>query len=278
MSPPPTEPEVSPAWIELPDQSTLQLAGDCHIGRIEGNEIVNPDTRISRRHAVIQRQGRGYVLVDLGSTNGTFLNDARIFTARKLREGDVITVGSLRYLFRQPGLVGASVSGESAQHTVVAVGKTACWMVLLSSSVPATPSVPAGQERGRAALVAAGAGIRIVRGVALFAHWREGRISPEKLGLLLRELSQLSPASAGRVVLHHGSVRIGPGATAGEENLVGSEVAFVHKLDGIAEATGLSLVISEAAAHALGPAVPLSPISDRTLSAAGSSPPLFTLA
>ncbi|HEY4301246.1 MAG TPA: FHA domain-containing protein [Candidatus Didemnitutus sp.] len=277
MSPVSPESKAPAAWIDLPDQSSFQLAGDCHIGRTEGNEIVNPDTRISRRHAVIQRQGRGYVLIDLGSTNGTFLNDARIFTARKLREGDVITVGSLRYGFRQPGLVGASVGAEASQHTLVAVGKTSCWMLLVATSPPDSAAGSTWRDRARELLAAAGAGIKPARTTALFGHWREGRIPPDKIVLLLRELQRLPSVPGSRICLHHGSVRVGPGAAPGEENLVGSEVTFVHKLDAIAETTGLTLVIGGDAARALGGNAGLSPIGPEALRTAGSTPPLFTL-
>ncbi|HVU18723.1 MAG TPA: FHA domain-containing protein [Candidatus Didemnitutus sp.] len=277
MPPPNEDNVVSAAWIELPDQSTFPLNGDCHFGRTEGNEIINPDTRISRRHAVIQRQGQRFVLVDLGSTNGTYLNDTRIFTARKLRDGDVILLGSLRYTFRQPGLSGASSVGESTQHTVVAVGKIACWMILVAGPLPDSTPIVAWKEKIRQALAAAGASLRSVRGTTIFGHWREGRISPQKFGLLLTELSRLPPPPGARLVVHHGAVRVGPGAAPGEENLVGSEVTFAHKLDGIAEVAGIPLAVSEAAAHALGTTLSLTPIGAPTLRAAGPVPPLFTI-
>src|SRR6185312_11215811 len=97
-----------PAWIELPDGSTHELNGDCQIGRVVGNQIVNPDSRISRSHAAVQRQGKRFVLVDFGSTNGTFLNNTRISKPMTLRDGDAFVIGSHRYVFRQPSTVASS--------------------------------------------------------------------------------------------------------------------------------------------------------------------------
>ena len=102
MAPQTENPPGGVAWIELPDKSIRPVSGDCYFGRIAGNEIVVPDTKTSRRHAVVQRQGSHFVLLDLGSTNGTRLNDRRVFKPAQLKDGDVIGVGGLRYVFRIP--------------------------------------------------------------------------------------------------------------------------------------------------------------------------------
>ena len=56
------------------------------------------DTSVSRRHAEVRRSGDGWILVDLGSTNGTRINGVPV-TDRRLQDGDTITVGdaSLRF-------------------------------------------------------------------------------------------------------------------------------------------------------------------------------------
>ena len=50
------------------------------IGRGVENTIVITSRRVSREHASVQRQGRCVILSDLGSTNGTSLNDERVLT------------------------------------------------------------------------------------------------------------------------------------------------------------------------------------------------------
>jgi pSer/pThr/pTyr-binding forkhead associated (FHA) protein len=56
------------------------------------------DPTTSRRHAVIVSQNGGYLLRDEGSSNGTFVNDARI-TEQLLHPGDEIQVGNNRFRF-----------------------------------------------------------------------------------------------------------------------------------------------------------------------------------
>jgi PAS domain-containing protein len=72
------------------------------IGRVKDNEICVPTPSISRKHAVIALTPEGYVLTDLESGNGTFLNDERIKMS-KLKDGDRIRLGTHDFVFRVPG-------------------------------------------------------------------------------------------------------------------------------------------------------------------------------
>ncbi len=63
------------------------------LGRDLNNEIVINDPEISRRHARLFVQGNSYIIEDLGSTNGTFVNGQRLMGPNVLRPGDVITFG-----------------------------------------------------------------------------------------------------------------------------------------------------------------------------------------
>jgi hypothetical protein len=71
------------------------------IGRLAGSEIELQDTGASRRHAEIRRQGRDFVIVDLGSTNGTLVNDSPV-AEHTLEDGDRITIGRTVLEFRRP--------------------------------------------------------------------------------------------------------------------------------------------------------------------------------
>ncbi len=64
-----------------------------HVGRSKENDIQLDDIKISRRHASLTHTAAGYVLQDLGSTNGTFVNDQRVTGAVVLQPGDVIRFG-----------------------------------------------------------------------------------------------------------------------------------------------------------------------------------------
>jgi predicted component of type VI protein secretion system len=63
------------------------------IGRENANDLVLKDPEMSRRHARITYQAGRYYVEDLGSTNGTFLNDQPVRVQTPLNHGDVIRLG-----------------------------------------------------------------------------------------------------------------------------------------------------------------------------------------
>ena len=74
--------------------AAFMLEGDqLTIGRDATNDIVINDAEISRRHARLTFQGGKYVLEDLGSTNGTFVNGQRLAGPRVLKAGEVVSFG-----------------------------------------------------------------------------------------------------------------------------------------------------------------------------------------
>jgi len=70
------------------------------IGRLAESDVPVSDPGVSRRHAEVRRQDGGYVLSDLGSTNGTRVNEA-VIGERVLEEGDRITIGRTVLEFRR---------------------------------------------------------------------------------------------------------------------------------------------------------------------------------
>jgi len=76
------------------------ISGDViRIGKVEGNDLVLPEDTVSRVHCEIIRDGKGHLLRDLHSTNGTFLDGAEIREAY-VRAGAVITVGTVQLKFQ----------------------------------------------------------------------------------------------------------------------------------------------------------------------------------
>jgi pSer/pThr/pTyr-binding forkhead associated (FHA) protein len=67
---------------------------DVTLGREPGNTVVVASEQASRRHARIFVSGGAHVLVDLDSTNGTFLN-SKLVKEQTLRHGDVIRIASM---------------------------------------------------------------------------------------------------------------------------------------------------------------------------------------
>jgi hypothetical protein len=68
------------------------------VGRMPECDVALSDPNVSRRHAEVRRQGTGFVVVDLGSTNGTRVNGAQV-KERLLNNGDEITVGATKLRF-----------------------------------------------------------------------------------------------------------------------------------------------------------------------------------
>lgn len=70
-----------------------------NIGRSGENAIVLVHERVSRRHAQVEWNGDQYLLRDLGSRNGTYLNGRRIEAPAALRHGDLIGIGGFTLFF-----------------------------------------------------------------------------------------------------------------------------------------------------------------------------------
>ena len=73
-------------------------ASDClRIGRLESLQIMLNEPSVSRRHAEIKMTAEGWAVLDLGSSNGTFLNEVRIGrTPQRLRQDDIVRCGEVR--------------------------------------------------------------------------------------------------------------------------------------------------------------------------------------
>jgi len=98
-----------------------QFAGsEISVGRVQGNDIVLPKGNVSKRHArVLYRDGR-FIVTDLNSTNGTYVNRRRITQATIVREGDKIYVGDFVLKIVQsgePALDDGPLEPESARTT-----------------------------------------------------------------------------------------------------------------------------------------------------------------
>jgi predicted component of type VI protein secretion system len=74
--------------------ATFPLEGDqIIIGRDAASNVAINDAEVSRRHASLMFQGGKYVIEDLGSTNGTFVNGQRLVSSTVLKSGDVVSLG-----------------------------------------------------------------------------------------------------------------------------------------------------------------------------------------
>jgi len=78
---------------DAPKPRTVRLSGSAQIGRADGCAIRLSDTYVSQMHARLYGQDGSWYVEDLGSTNGTFLNDRKVVQPVEVRAGDVVKVG-----------------------------------------------------------------------------------------------------------------------------------------------------------------------------------------
>ncbi len=86
--------------IKLKDKELKTIETDkplLTIGRNDNNDIYINNLGISKKHAKIFRQGDTYIIEDLGSTNGTLLNNKPVKQA-PLASNDVVTIGKYTFL------------------------------------------------------------------------------------------------------------------------------------------------------------------------------------
>src|SRR5690349_17598646 len=84
-------------------QRQLELdALEISIGRIEDNDVVLPRSNVSKRHARLVLKDDRYVLIDLKSTNGTYINGRRLGAPMLVGVGDKIYIGDFILSLQEP--------------------------------------------------------------------------------------------------------------------------------------------------------------------------------
>ena len=101
--------------------------GVYRIGRDKPADVVIPDPTVSGNHAELQIEGNTFQIRDLGSTNGTFLNETPLRAITVLKPTDALRLGSVRVTIepiqqqKQEGPPAARVAAEAAAEKVAAV-------------------------------------------------------------------------------------------------------------------------------------------------------------
>lgn len=97
------EEEVQEAALVLKsgkEESVFYLQKETNIGRTDENGIILPDPSVSHQHARIIKKDETFILEDLKSTNGSFINGRRVIR-EKLKDGDKVTIGSVNLFFKE---------------------------------------------------------------------------------------------------------------------------------------------------------------------------------
>jgi pSer/pThr/pTyr-binding forkhead associated (FHA) protein len=87
---------VEPGESTLSSGQVIEVTDGTTLGRGGRADMVLGDAAISAEHAQVSRTGRKWIVTDLGSTNGTRVNEALVKGRAPLAEGDVLELGTVR--------------------------------------------------------------------------------------------------------------------------------------------------------------------------------------
>jgi hypothetical protein len=170
------------------------------LGRDVANDIVLGDPEVSRQHSRITRTPGGYVLEDMGSTNGTFVNGERLAAPRVLREGDLIGLSekvTLTFEALTPGVEETVVSQAGEPQRYAPTVREPAPMPAASSPSPVAPVTPPvtppqpvveEQPRKRSSWILAGCGCLVIIAILVAVLWYMDANHPDILYAPLRLL------------------------------------------------------------------------------------------
>ena len=270
--------EEPAAWLESPGRDRIALRGNCSVGRSPRNAIVLDSPKTSRRHCIINLQNVGeFWLIDLGSSNGTFLNKRRVHQPMRLCDLDQITVGDTPFTFRQPEEITSELRTTMAQQTIRETANIPVWLLVadIENFTPLSRSMVSDKL---ALLVGSWVAscktiveehhgeIDKYLGDGFLAYWHDDEKSAENVAASLTKLKQIQKIEPRfRLVLHYGLVSSGGLRSMGEESLIGKEVIFVFRMEKLAGSLGIQLMASAAAQEKLGEGLPGQPAGSHEL-------------
>lgn len=146
-------------WLKFKDENDeerrVAMDGDAFtVGRHSACDLTYTDSRLSREHLRLEREGDGFLASDLGSSNGTTLNGQRLNSPTELKDGDTLDLGgglqiTVEIEADQPLSPempdSAEASGEGSSSDVEPISAAA---QPPASYAPASPSAPASDGGG----------------------------------------------------------------------------------------------------------------------------------
>ena len=246
------------AWLEGTGEK-IAILGDCSIGRTPKNTIVLDSQKVSRRHAIINVQNIGeFWLIDLGSSNGTFLNGRRLHQPVRLSDQDQLAIGDQVFIFHQPEEVTEEYR-TFAERTIREIANVPCWLLVadIEGFTPLSQSLSSDQLA-----VAIGGWVATCKeiieanngmidkylGDGFLAYWRGDQGTTKNVAATVQRLkaAQAKNEPRFRLALHFGFVAIGGVPSMGEESLMGKEVNFVFRMEKLAGSLSIAVLTSAA--------------------------------
>jgi adenylate cyclase len=266
------------AWLEREYQQHV-LESSCSIGRATLNTLVFDSAKVSRLHAIIHSERAGvFWLVDLGSSNGTFLNKRRIHEPARLRDCDQITIGGNTFVFRQSRDPSDRPRSTAPVLTLQEqIEEIPCW--LLVADIKNFTHLSRELLSGKLAMLVSswlatckdiiekhGGVVNKYLGDGILAYWPDEEGTAKHIVAVIDALRQAQTRGPEfRFIVHFGSVGIGGVSAVREETLMGSEVNLVFRLEKLLASLGEPCGLSDSAHERLQQFVPSRPLGDYEL-------------
>jgi adenylate cyclase len=228
-----------------------ELGDFCVLGRGKSANLKLDHGGVSREHASIRRQGQDYLLTDLGSSNGTYVNGLPVaMNGRMLRSGDEIQVGTERFRFENSEHPREITETDSTIVTIISpamkktervtllVGDIKGYTKLSAEIGPMELSerVSVWCDRCRAVIQGHGGMVEKFIGDCVFAWWRGSDLEVRTHALAVaRELSGPPGTPDGLccgVGLHVGEVALSR-TGHNQYTLLGSEVNLAFRIESL---------------------------------------------
>ncbi len=165
-APPPSRPLLARLVVQNMGPTQGRTFDICspltHIGRGAHNDLVIDDGSVSDSHAKLQQRDTGWFLVDMGSTNGTFVGGRRVESEQRLEGAPDLRFGDLKVMFQ--AVVASSDTGKGTRAMGAAAVAEARRAAAARKSVPSSTSSAPADDPGR------GSSLRVIAvAVALVA-------------------------------------------------------------------------------------------------------------
>lgn len=243
-----------------PSEHMLMETGSV-IGRGMSAAVRVDDPSISREHARIIRQGDCWQIMDLGSANGSLVNDLPVHGVCRLSNGDRIRLGGKKFLFHcgepaepaQPTSSGATfVSAPESRQVVLLVADLKGFTPLSAKLAPAllAYAVRYWCDEARRIVIAHGGVLDKFIGDCAFAWWPGSGSAPREQAVRAAQALLAIPPPADALLECGVAIHCGEAALCrlpdASFTLLGAEVNTTFRMESLTRQVGHSLVVSAA--------------------------------
>lgn len=242
------------------------------IGRSPESNVLLTDPRASRRHAMIRQHEDGHYFYDLGSFNGSYLNNMRVTTNRRLENGDVLRIADAEFRFLtsatrmlddEEALLSSTIPLIKKMPVIVLVSDVVGYTKLSEKLPPDELAQAIGTWYGDCDQILSSHGATIDKflGDAVLAYWDQVSLQARKRALctaheLLGSCARIQTEHSALfkkvglgfragIALHAGEVASGRmGAGKGDFTLVGDTVNITFRIEELTRTLGKDVVVT----------------------------------